>query len=308
MRKFTSILFVSSIVLFTGCAKDQLLLKTYSPPKKPSEVKKMVDNSESDKGFINIEVLNSSDPYYCKEVSDKRNCRVIAKGLNTNVKKFISQTSFISLNETQDDATVGLNMKLIQLNYKSSNSDINMFAKVEFTVEDNEKGVLYKETYEHSDDRHSRAGKQGLPSKSQMLSEASEVLAKRFIKDISPLKTRKLVELKSLPSKLEYTIRYVKGKSYKKAIEAMEKYKGEKDANYHFNLAVYYECYGAKIDDMAQLAKADENYEKALSLDSEDEVIVKGKIKFDKFYSIVKEVLEQKKANSKRSNDFEMVN
>ena len=268
----------------------------------------MIDKSESDKGFINIEVLNSSNPYYCEKVSDKDSCSIIADGLNSNVKKFVSQTSFISLNETEDDASVGLNMQLIQLNYKETKSDIKMFVKVEFTVMDKEKGSLYKEVYEHVDNRHSRAGRQGLPSKSEILAEASEVLAKRFIKDISPLKTRKLVELKSLPSELEYTVRYAKGKSFKKAIEAMEKYKGKKDANYHFNLAVYYECYGAKIDDMDQLAKADENYEKAISLDSEDEVIVKGKMKFDKFYSIVKEVLEQKRANSKRSNDFEMVN
>jgi hypothetical protein len=37
---------------------------------------------------------------------------------------------------------------------------------------------------------------------------------------------------------------------------------------------------------------------------SEDKTVINGKMKFDNFYSIIKEVAKQKAANAKRNNQF----
>ena len=298
---------LASMLLLSGCGQDQLLLKTYSAPKKPDQVKKMIVNSDSKDGYINIQIVKDNQ-YSCKKVSESKTCFKVVNSLNSDLEKFINQTSFISLNSTDDDAAVSLDSQILELRYtQPTPSDIDAFVKVEYNIRSLEKGQLYSAVYEYSDQRHSRAGKQGLPSKSEILSEATNYLAKKLIKDISPLKTSKLVALKDLPDALKYTVNYAKGKNFKGAIKAMENYKGKKDLAYYFDLAVYYECYASKQDDTKYLVKAEENYEKAMAMGgSEDETVIKGKMKFDNFYSIIKEVIKQKVANAKRNNQFEI--
>ncbi|MEA3229197.1 MAG: hypothetical protein U9P38_09020 [Campylobacterota bacterium] len=127
-----------------------------------------------------------------------------------------------------------------------------------------------------------------------------------MIKDISPIQSKKIVELKDLPDELQYTVKYAKGKNFKGAIKVMENYKGKKEFEYYFNLAVYYEGYGSQIDNIAMFAKAEENYEKALAMGgSDDEAIIKGKMKFDNFYNIIKKVAKQQAANLKQTSSGE---
>jgi len=295
---------VVSIVLFSGCAKDQLILKTYSPPKKQEQVKKMIENSESSVGFINLQVVEDIN-YICKIVGENGNSKSMANGLISNVKKFINQTNFISLNQVEDSANVSLDMQILGFNFVETKNSRELHAKINFVIR--KEGIeFYSEPYTVDDVRKSRAGLQGIASKYEMINDASEYLAKKLIKDISPVKSRKLVELKGLPDELKYTIKYAKGKNFKGAIKAMEKYKGEKNLEYYFNLGVYYEGYGTQIDNIAMFAKAEENYEKAMSMGgSEDETIVKGKMKFDNFYEIIKKVAQQQAANLKQTSTGE---
>lgn len=292
---------VTSIILFSGCAKDQLILKTYNPPKKQEQVKKMIENSDSSVGFINLQVVEDVE-YMCEKVGKNKDTKSMANGLISNVKKFINQTNFISLNQVEDSATVSLDMQIIGLNFSETKNSRELHAKVNFVVRKD--GVeFYSEPYVYDSLRKSRAGLQGIASKVEMFDDAAEYLAKKLIKDISPIKTRKIVELKDLPKELAYTINYVKGKNFKGAIKAMEKYKGEKDVAYYFNLGVYYEGYGSQIDNIAMFAKAEENYEKAMAMGgSDDETIVKGKMKFDNFYEVIKKVAKQQAANLKQNS------
>ena len=90
----------------------------------------------------------------------------------------------------------------------------------------------------------------------------------------------------------------------------MLKYKGEKTAEYNFNLAVYYEGLASKTDSLELLTKADEYYEAAMMLsEGNDEEIVAGKSKFDNYYGIVQKVAEQKAKNAKSNSNenFELL-
>ena len=292
---------IASIVLFSGCAKEQLILKTYNPPKKQEQVKKMIENSDSSTGFINLQIVEDVD-YICEVIGGSRESKNMANGLISNLKRFINQTNFISLNQTEDDAAISLDMQILSLNFVETKNSRELHAKVNFVIRKN--GTeFYSEPYSYDSLRKSRAGLQGIASKDEMFNDASEYLAKKLIKDISPVGTRKIVELKDLPDALQYTIKYAKGKNFKGAIKAMEKYKGEKNLEYYFNLGVYYEGYATQIDNMAMFAKAQENYEKAMAMGgSEDETIVKGKMKFDNFYEIIKKVAEQQAANLKQTS------
>jgi len=296
-----SLSIVASLALFSGCANDELILKTYKPPKKEAEVKKMIESSDSSVGFINLQVVDDID-YICEVVGKNKNTKLMANGLVSNVERFINQTNFISLNQVDDVSAISLDMRIIVLRFDETKNSRALHTTVDFVIRKN--GVeFYSEPYTYDTLRKSRAGLQGIASEAELLNDASEYLAKKLIKDISPIKTRKLVELKSLPDELAYTIKYAKGKNFKGAIKAMEQYKGEKDLNYYFDLGVYYEAYGSQIDNMAMFAKAEENYEKAMSMGgSEDSVVVAGKMKFDNFYSVIKKVAKQQMANLKQNS------
>lgn len=299
---------IGVVIIFSGCAKEQLLLNTYSPPMKQAQVKEMIEKTEAskDNGYISLEVFDDISTIVAKNDDNNRD---VASGLISNIKKFIGQTNFISLNEVADASSVALDMKINKLDYEETENSISAFIEVVFNIRKSSQ-VLYTQVYEFKTQRQSRSGRQGLPSKGEILSEASEYLAMKLIKDISPIKTRKLVELQELPKELKYTVQYAKGGNFKGAIKAMESYQGEKGLAYYFNLGVYYEAIASINEDLALFAKADENYEKAMaSGGNEDQVVVGGKTKFDNFYEIIKKVAEQKMANKKQNSksQFELL-
>ena len=297
-------LVAGTVLMFGGCAKKQLLLKTYSPPSKAKEVKEMQSKTEAASGYLDLEIVD----YVVKGdnvVSDKE----FDNKLLSSLKKFITQTNFIAISEVADQSSLSLDMKVLIYDYKAQGNKIDGLISVEYNIR-KDSTTFYTQNYKYRIKRYSKAGKQGLPSKSEILVQASDYLAKKLIKDISPISTQKLVELKSLPSELEYTMKYAKDKNFEGAIKGMKKYKGEKTADYYFNLAVYYEALASQTDNVALLTKADEYYESAMSLsEGSDEVSVKGKSKFDKFYAIVKKVADQKRENAKsQTNDqFELL-
>ena len=287
-----------SVVLFSGCGKSQLLLNTYTPPNKPKEVSHMLESGSSDSGFLEIEIVD--DIVKTENVkSDKR----FENKLLSSLKKFITNTNFIAINEVKDVSNLSLDMKVLIFDYKESSNSTNGLISVEFNIR-KEGTVFYTQNYKYPIKRYAKAGRQALPTKSQILSEASDYLAKKLIKDISPIASLKLVELKDLPDELVYTQKYAKQKNYEGAIKGMKSYKGEKDESYYFNLAVYCEALAAKSDNMALLSKANEYYEKAMQISQgEDEVITKGKAKFDRYYNIIKKVADQKAKNAEKNNN-----
>lgn len=287
----------------TGCGPTKLLMDTYSPPKKEKEVKNMLETSDSKSGFLELEIVDKV---------------VKAKGVNSDtdfdsklvssLKKFITQTNFIAINTVEDQSVMSLDMKVLIFDYKQTDTTIKGAISVEFNIR-NRTTVFYTQNYKYDINRYSKSGFQGV-TKASILVQASEYLAKKLIKDISPVATQKLVSLKSLPSELEYTVTYARGGNLEGAIKGMRKYKGDKSEAYFFNLAVYYEALASKTDSLELLSKANEYYEEAMMLSQgKDEEIVAGKSKFDNYYRIIKKVADQKRANAKSStnDNFELL-
>jgi hypothetical protein len=296
-KRYITILAISALVL-TGCGSTKLLLNTYIPPNKPKEVSQMLQSEGSNSGFLEIEIVDfiikGDGVEYNKSFNNK---------LVSSLKKFVTQTNFISISEVKDVSNLSLDMRVLIFEYKETSKAINGLISVEFNIR--KKGTtFYTQNYRYPIKRYAKAGRQALPSKSQIFADASDYLAKKLIKDISPIASLKLVELKDLPSELAYTQSYAKQKNYEGAIKAMKAYKGEKDEAYYFNLAVYCEALAAKSDDIALLSKANEYYEKAMQMSKGgDEVITNGKAKFDRYYHVIKKVADQKAKNDKKNNN-----
>lgn len=295
--KYISALAISAFLL-TGCGKSQLLLNTYIPPNKPKEVAQMLESDDSTSGFLEIEIVD--DIYKGEGIKSDKS---FENKLVSSLKKFVTQTNFISISDVKDKSNLSLDMKVVVFDYRESANSTDGSIVVEFNIR-KEGTTFYTQNYEFKIKRYAKAGRQALPTKAQLFVEASDYLAKKLIKDISPIASLKLVELKALPDELAYTEKYAKAKNYEGAIKAMKAYKGEKDESYYFNLAVYCEALAAKSDDMALLSKANEYYEKAMQLsEGGDEVIVKGKAKFDRYYKIIQKVAEQKAKNAEKNNN-----
>lgn len=292
------LLFFAAIMMLGGCAKKQILLNTYAAPSKPKEVAQMLENSDASSGYLEIEIVKE-----IPKAKDVKSDGVLENKLLSSLKKFITQTNFISVSEIEDVSNMSLDMKILVFDYKASDNAIDGLVGVEFNIR-KEGAVFYTQNYSYTIKRYSKSGKQGLPSRNELLLEASDYLAKKLIKDISPMQTRKLVELMSMPGELEYTIRYAQDKNYEGAIKGMKKYEGTKTAEYFFNLAVYCEALASQTDDLSLLTKADEYYEKAMELSGGgNEVIVKGKSKFDTYYKIIKKIADQKAKNAQKDKN-----
>jgi hypothetical protein len=290
----------AAILLFSGCAKEQLLLKTYSAPAKKEEVQKMLVSSNNSDGFLNIEIYD--DVRYISNHHNYKDSKVVAQKLIADIKKYITQTNFISISSIADTSDVSLDMKILQLDIKRTSRSIKGVIEIEFNIRKGE--PLYTQVYKYKFNRFSKTGRSALPSKRDIFSQATKYLAKKLIKDISPLKTQKLVDMASLPKELEYTMEYAKHNNFKEAIDGMLSYKGDKDYKYYFNLALYYEGYAAKINDMGMLALADKYYKISVKNGGlNDDVVLKGKTKFDNYYELFKDISQQKARNAKNNNN-----
>jgi hypothetical protein len=304
IRKTTNSLLVLAMVFaFSACGPTKLLLNTYSPPNKQKEVKQMLESEDSKSGFLELEIVDT-----VLKAKNVKSDKDFDNKLLSSLKKYITQTNFIAVSSVADQSAMSLDMKVLIFDYKQDANSIKGTIAVEFNIR-KEGTVFYTQNYKYVFSRYSKAGLQGI-NKGMILSQASDYLAKKLIKDISPIATQKLVELKPLPSEIEYTITYAKAKNFKGAIKGMKNYKGEKTAAYYYNLAVYYEALASQSDSLELLTKADEYYEQAMALSQgKDETIVKGKAKFDNYYNIIKKVAHQKKINAQNSSNdnFELL-
>jgi hypothetical protein len=295
-KRFITILAIG--VVLSGCSKNQLLVNTYIPPNKPKEVSQMLETEDANSGFLEIEIVD-----FIIKGDGVNSDMSFENKLVSSLKKFITQTNFISISEVKDVSNLSLDMKVLIFQYNETPNATSGLVSVEFNIR-KEGTTFYTQNYKYNIKRYAKAGRQALPSKAQLLSEASDYLAKKLIKDISPVASLKLVELIDLPDEIAYTQKYAKQKNYKGAIKAMKAYRGKKDEAYYFNFAVYCEALAAKSDDLALLSKADEYYEKAMQLSQgENEVITKGKAKFDRYYQVIKKVADQKAKNAEKNNN-----
>ncbi len=296
MFKIALILFS---IFFVGCSEKKLLLETYTSPAKPKVVKNILSANSISSGFLEVEIFK--DLNYITDKKSDTSHKQLAKNLISDMEQLITQTNFIALSKIGNVSPVVIDMKIVQLNLEYISNKLNGLIKVQFNIRKNG-SLIYSKTYQ------TKINRQGdvLPHRNEILSEASTKLAKKFIKDISPLKTKKLVTIKDLSDKLNPAIVFAEKGDFKNAITIMLKFKDDKDENYYYDLAVFYEALAAKNEDLGLLEKANQNYSKAMELSKgKDKIILDGVTKFNKYYEIVKNISEQKLKNKLQEEAYD---
>ncbi len=289
---------LSTLIIFGGCATGaKIVVPSYSAPKEVAKLSKIETKDEfiSDEAYlavwINPEVKGA--PSVNKQLPSM---------LIENVKAKITQTNFIAIDPLGGDESVALSMKVLNYNYKNYGKKVMLSLEVSFTLSRGANEFLVK-TYKDRKNRQSNDPSK-LPTEDELASSAAAKVVKYFIADISPLKTNQLREFKSLPSELEMVFTYAKRKNYKDAIRIMNNYKGQKDINYHYDLAILYEAQASVYEDMKLLRLAALHYEKAIDMGGyDDKLIVDAKARFDRFYDLLSKTKKQERANKALIDD-----
>ena len=300
MKQIISLITLSMIVFFfTGCGGGgaKIVIPSYTAPKEAAKLSKIQTKDEfiSDGAYLAV-WLNP-----IVKGAQEENFK-LQDMLIYNVKQRLTETNFVTLDPMGSNSDVALSMKVLSYEYKSMGKKVSLFLEVSFTLSRGSDEFLVK-SYRARKNRQSRDISK-LPSENELASSAVSKVVKYFISDISPLKTSQLREFKSLPQELTHVITYAKRKNYKGAIKIMEKYKGKKDMNYFYDLAILYEAEASNTEDMKFLNRAADYYEKALSLGGiNDKVVVSASARFDNFYNLLNKTKNQDKANQALRND-----
>lgn len=285
--------------LLNGCGNAKIVIPSYSPPKEYKKLSEIESGGDVREGTYMALAIN---PEIAGEASgDKKKLDAI---LVNAIKQGLTETNFISIYPIFDTANVALNMQIISYEYEKSQNNIKADMQVSFTIT---KGITeyLSKTYSAKANRYS-SNPNNLPSKSKVLLDLGKDVSKKFISDITPLKTRQLREFKSMPSELDYIITFAKRGNFESAVEDMQDYDGDKDLNYYYNLAILYEALGAKTGDMKTFTKAKKSYSKAMRKGgSSDDMVVNAKARFDNFYRLFQMTQDQKGKNKNLSDELD---
>jgi len=297
MKKTLLTLLISSVVLFfTGCGGGpKIVIPSYTAPKEVSKLSKIETKDEFISDGAYLALFLNPDVAGARGTNSKLEPMLIS-----NVKARLTETNFVTLDPMQDGVT--LSMKVANYDYKVAGTKVSMYLEVTFLLSRGNDEFLVK-SYNSRKNRQSRDITK-LPTENQLASESVKKVVKNFITDISPIKTFQAREFKPMPKGLDHAISYAKRKNYKGAIKIMNKFKGEKDLNYYYNLAVLYEAEASVTEKLQFLSLAQKNYEQCMELGGfEDELVVSAKARFDNFYELLYNTKLQDTANQALRDD-----
>lgn len=291
-KKYSVLALSLGALLITGCAGGaKITIPSYAPPREEAKIKKMVTQNDTIPGSAYLAV--TIDP---KVLNLDRAIPKVKDFLIDDIKTKLTQTNFIALNPIAGDNDVMLIMNIENYHYSATANARSVEIGVNFTLSRGAEEFL-SESYKKKKNRQSADPKM-LPSESMLASQAVNDVVEDFIADISPLKTFQLREFKPLPDDIAYVIDYAQTRNYSGAIKAMEKYKGSKDMNFYYDLAVLYEAQASTAEDLSGLDQANDYYNLAMSKGgSKDSVILSAKARFDSFYELLAKTKKQDKNN-----------
>ena len=289
----------SSIVFLSGCGASgaKIVIPSYTAPKEAPKLSKIETKDEFISEGAYLAVWLNPDVKGLKGVNPK-----LKEMLIDSVKVKFTETNFITIDPLGDENGVTLSMKVSNYDYKKTANKISMALEVTFILSRGVDEFLVKK-YSDRKNRQSRDPSK-LPTENELVSQSVSKVVKYFISDISPLKTSQLREFKPLPKELQAVLSYAKRKNYKGAIKLMNYYKGKKDVDFYYNIAILYEAQASETENLKLLKLADDSYEKAMSLGGiDDKVIVDAKARFDNFYELLNKTKKQDKANQALRDD-----
>jgi hypothetical protein len=299
MNKLLSIALVSSIViLFSACGTGpQIVIPSYTAPKEAAKLSKIETKDEFISKGAYLALWLNPEVKGAQTVNKKLTSMLI-----NSVKAKLTETNFIAIDPLGGEDGVALNMSVASYNYELKDTKVSFYTEIVFTLSRGVDDFLVKKYRDRKNRQSSDISK--LPSENELASAAVDKIVKYFISDISPLKTNQLREFKSFPSELEAVVTYAKRKNYKGAIKLMNRYKGEKDMSYCYNLAVLYEAEASVTENLELLDRAQFNYELAMrNGGNSDDVVNKANAKFESFYELLNKTKKQDQVNQALVND-----
>ena len=299
MRKSILFFIVFAVaIVFSGCgAGAKIIIPSYTPPKEASKLSKIETKDEFISKGAYLAVWLNPDVAGSKSTNAKLESMLI-----DSVKAKFTETNFVTIDPLGDSSGVALSMKVANYSFKQIKNKIALALEVTFTLSRGSDEFLVKKY----SDRKNRQSKDitKLPTENELASQAVSKVVKKFISDISPLKTYQMREFKSLSQQLGVVPEYAKRKNYKGAIKLMENYKGDKDLNFYYDLAILYEAEASNSEDLELLEKAAINYEKTMEFGGfKDELVVSSKARFDNFYDLLNKAKKIDKANQALRDD-----
>ena len=290
-RIFLLFLIPGVIVFISGCGGAKIVIPSYTAPKEAAKLSQIETKDEFISDGAYLALYLSPDVKGTKKTNPK-----LSEMLIDEVKAKLTETNFIALDPLGGDDGVSLSMKVTNYEYKHNDKKVSIALEVTFTLSRGVDEFLVKK-YKARKNRQSRDPSK-LPSENELASAAVQKVVKYFISDISPLKTHQLREFKPFASPLKQVLTYVERKNYKDAIKMMNNYKGSKDMDYHYNLAILYEAQASESENLKLLKQASIHYEKALKMGgSKDKLVMDAKARFDNFYTLLSKTKKQNKAN-----------
>ena len=278
-----------------GAGGNKIVIPSYTAPKEASKLSKIETRDEFISDSAYLALFLNPDVEGAKEANPKLELMLI-----DSVKASLTQTNFVALDPMEDGVT--LSMRVLNYEYKMQGNKVSSTLEVAFTLSRATEEFLVK-SYVSRKNRQSKDISK-LPTENELASESAKKVVKDFILDISPTKTSQLREFKPMPNGLEHVITYAKQRNYKKAIKSMNRFKGEKDLNYHYNLAVLYEAEASTTENLKLLEKASEHYDSAMSMGGiNDKTIVSAVGRFDKFYELLSKTKKLRSANQALIDD-----
>jgi hypothetical protein len=286
----------SLLLLLAGCsANNKITVPSYTAPIEISSLSKLKSGEDINSLEGSYMSLGLSPRVYFED--KKPAPEAIRMGLINQVKSSLAETKFISIYPDYRNAPVALDMAVQSYSFDKKADGISSRLAVKFFISKGTGEEVLSKVYS-SEKNRSSSNPANLPSETQIMEELSKHVAKKFVTAISPRKTNQLREFKSFPSDLEYVLKMAQEGNYKDSIKALQGYKGSKDANFYYNLAVLYEAEAAKTESLILSDKAAENYKKAMTNGgSGDNVISSANSRFNQFYDLLKMTKNQRDQN-----------
>lgn len=301
---YRKILFaVGFAIMMSGCAQNtKIVVPSYTAPADVQKIEELKSGGETAEGVYLTFAINP-ELSFAGQKPAKQDSELLTRNLINQIRAQITETSFITIHPIYDLASVVLDMEVLDYQYTDNGKERKAALKVSFSLSKGSIPVITK-IYDASEFRFS-ADPNRLPSKQEILSRASQTVVKKFVTDISPTRTNQLREFLPLPSELSHVIGFAERGNFESAIEDMLKFKGKKDLNYYYDLAILYEALGSRSENLATTAKAKDAYDQAFSLGgNKNEIVAAAKARFDNFYRLLVLTQRQQMKNQQLNQEL----
>lgn len=283
MNKFiiTFTMIVISLMMSACTSWPKIQTPTFTVPKEIDSINEIK---------ISRQVL--SEPAYIsicldKNITSEEEMSPQAKIILANtINAKLTSSDFIINNPSCDQGALLLNMTLNDYDYERDDDEVSLELEISFTLALGNDEFLEKEYSAQKE--YSKERSEILAEENTLVSQVSLIIINKFIAELSPQKIVQEQKFKPIPEKLTHLIPYVNNKEYHEAIMIANKYKGVKDMNYYYNLAILYEAQSCATNNVNLLKLANVNYERAMKLGGDDDSLISNtKETFDDFYSLI---------------------